>query len=61
MWQEWLIAFGLLLVIEGILPALHPRGFRQALELLQQTSEGQLRFWGLASMMAGALLVYLAH
>lgn len=61
MWQEWLIAFGLLLVIEGLLPALNPRGFRQAVQRLLDLDEGVLRVWGIISMAIGALLVYLAH
>ena len=51
-------AFALMLVIEGLLPFISPprwRGvFRKALEL----SDGQLRFFGLASMLAGLGLLY---
>ncbi len=61
MWQEWVIAFGLLLVIEGILPAFNPRGFHQALQVLLAVDEQPLRVWGIISMALGAVLIYLVH
>jgi len=59
MWQDLWVALALVLVIEGILPALSPRRFRQALLLTVQMDEGSLRTAGLISMALGALLIYL--
>jgi uncharacterized protein YjeT (DUF2065 family) len=48
-----LTAFGLMLVIEGILPLLAPRLWREMFQRILQFSDGQLRFFGLSSMLAG--------
>ncbi|MEJ2507928.1 MAG: DUF2065 domain-containing protein [Gammaproteobacteria bacterium] len=58
MWQQLLIGLGLVLVIEGILPALNPRGFRQAMLMVAQLDERALRIFGVASMAVGAVLIY---
>lgn len=58
MWQHLLIGLGLVLVIEGILPALNPRRFRQAMLMAAQLDERVLRIWGVVSMALGALLIY---
>ena len=59
MWQTFLLAFGLLLVIEGILPALNPGGYRRTIQAISSMDERVLRTWGLISMTAGAVLSYL--
>jgi len=59
MWQTFLLAFGLLLVIEGVLPALNPHGYRKTMQVLSSMDARVLRIWGLISMSAGALLIYL--
>ena len=59
MWQTFLLAFGLLLVIEGILPALNPGGYRRTIQSVSSLDERVLRTWGLISMTAGAVLIYL--
>lgn len=52
--------FALMLVIEGILPFVAPRVWREAFRNLIELKDGQLRFAGLASMAAGlALLAFL--
>ncbi|HKK04353.1 MAG TPA: DUF2065 domain-containing protein [Gammaproteobacteria bacterium] len=58
MWQQLLIGLGLVLVIEGILPALNPRGFRQAMLMVAQLDERALRIFGVVSMAVGAVLIY---
>ena len=50
-----LAAFGLMLVLEGMLPFLAPRAWRQAFSRLLTLSNGQLRFMGLLSMGIGLL------
>lgn len=59
MWQTFLLAFGLLLVIEGIMPALNPGGYRRAIQVISSMDNRVLRIWGLISMSAGAILIYL--
>ena len=59
MGQTLLIALALLLIIEGLLPFLAPGFWREAFRRLTEMSDGQLRFIGLTSMLAGLLLLYL--
>lgn len=54
-----LTALALVLVIEGILPFLIPALWREAFRRLTEMSDGQIRFVGLSSMVAGVLLLYL--
>lgn len=61
MWQELGIALCLLLVLEGILPFLCPRQWREALIQLAQLSDRQLRLMGLASMLLGTVVLYWLH
>lgn len=52
-------AFALMLVIEGLLPFISPSQWRRVFERATQMSDGQIRFIGLSSMLAGlAMLVY---
>lgn len=51
-------ALALMLVVEGLLPFLSPGTWRQVFERAVQMSDGQIRFIGLSSMLAGiAMLV----
>jgi uncharacterized protein len=52
--------FALMLVIEGILPFTAPRFWREAFRRFTLMSDGQIRFAGLASMVAGVVLLFLA-
>jgi uncharacterized protein YjeT (DUF2065 family) len=52
-----LIAFALMLVIEGVLPFLVPGMWRETFRRLTEMSDGQIRFIGLTSMLAGLLLL----
>ena len=56
-----LIAFALMLVIEGILPFLMPVLWRETFRRLTEMSDGQIRFIGLTSMLAGLLLLYIVR
>jgi uncharacterized protein YjeT (DUF2065 family) len=56
-----LTAFALVLVIEGVLPFLIPGLWREAFRRLTEMSDGQVRFLGLSSMVAGVLLLYLVR
>lgn len=50
-------AMALMLIAEGLLPFLNPRGWRAVFERALQLSDGQLRFIGLLSLLAGLLLL----
>jgi uncharacterized protein YjeT (DUF2065 family) len=52
-------AVALMLVIEGLLPFLLPNVWRDAFRRLTEMSDGQIRFVGLTSMLAGLLLLFL--
>jgi uncharacterized protein YjeT (DUF2065 family) len=52
-------AVALMLVIEGLLPFLLPTIWRAAFRRLTEMSDGQIRFVGLSSMLAGVLLLFL--
>lgn len=56
-----LTAIGLMLVIEGIVPFMAPPLWRQAFRRMTEMSDGQLRFVGISSMLAGLLMLYLIH
>ncbi len=58
MWDTLLIAFALMLVIEGMLPFLLPAMWREAFKKLTVAGDNQIRFIGLTSMLAGLLLLY---
>jgi len=46
-------AFALVLVVEGLLPLLAPRFWRESFAKLVTLSDGQLRFVGLISILLG--------
>lgn len=46
-----------MLVLEGILPFLAPKAWRQTFQRMVEMKDGQLRFIGLASMIGGLLLL----
>lgn len=53
-------ALALVLVIEGLLPFISPTAWRRAFTQLLQLRDGQLRFFGLCSIVMGLLLLWLA-
>jgi len=55
-----LLAFALMLIIEGLLPFLAPGVWRDAFRRITQLTDGQIRFFGLTSMLIGLLLLVLA-
>ena len=57
MTSSLLIAFALMLVLEGLLPFLAPAVWRETFRRLVQLSDGQLRFVGLTSMLIGLFLL----
>jgi uncharacterized protein YjeT (DUF2065 family) len=53
----WL-AFALVLVIEGFMPFVSPTTWRKTFLQILQLSDGQLRFFGLASLLSGLVLIW---
>ncbi|MEJ1127254.1 DUF2065 domain-containing protein [Variovorax sp. CCNWLW225] len=51
-------ALALVLVIEGILPFVSPGRWRRGFGQLMQLRDGQLRFFGLCSILLGLLLLW---
>ena len=56
-----LMALALMLVIEGLLPFLAPKLWRETFLRLMQLSDGQIRFFGLTSMIAGLILLLISR
>jgi len=56
---SWLTALALVLLAEGLLPFLSPGGWRRMFEQLLQLQDGQIRFFGLCSLLAGLALLWL--
>ncbi len=54
------LALALMLVIEGILPLAAPAVWRDLFRRVMQLKDGQIRFFGLASVLIGLLLFWLA-
>jgi uncharacterized protein YjeT (DUF2065 family) len=55
-------AFGLLLILEGILPFAAPGVWRDTFRRLVELSDGQLRFVGLVSIVLGVVsLLLISH
>ena len=57
-WDYLVGAFALMLVVEGLLPFLSPPRWRAVFERATRLSDGQIRFIGLASMLAGLVMLY---
>ncbi|MGQ0509685.1 MAG: DUF2065 domain-containing protein [Betaproteobacteria bacterium] len=50
-------AIALVLIIEGLLPFLAPSAWRETFRRILALSDGQIRFFGLTSMIIGLLLL----
>lgn len=50
-------ALGLMLVLEGLLPLITPKVWRDTFKRMVAMNDGQLRFVGLISMLTGLLLI----
>ena len=57
MWETFLMAIALMLILEGILPFLSPRIWRETFKKMIEVNDGQLRFIGLTSMIFGLVIL----
>lgn len=51
------LAFGLMLVFEGLLPLLMPQQWREMFMRVAGMRDGQIRFFGLVAVLAGCFLL----
>jgi len=56
--NEFIAAFALFLVFEGLLPFASPAMFRQTMMQMSQMSDSTLRLTGLGGMLLGVVLLY---
>ena len=59
--SDLLEALGLLLVLEGIAPFLHPKAVKRAFARLLTLHDRELRFAGLGSMLVGIVILFLVR
>ena len=59
MWHDLLVALCLVLVIEGVVPFLYPRRWREMVMMLAEVDDRTMRIVGLMSMLLGTGLLYL--
>ena len=55
--QTFWLALALVLVIEGLLPFLAPKVWRETFRRVTEFSDGQIRFIGLSSMLVGVMML----
>jgi len=60
-WTDLLAAFALYLVLEGILPFVNPQAMKRFMLTMANFADQHLRIWGLVSMAAGLVLLYVAR
>ena len=56
--ETFLSAIALVLILEGILPFLAPKLWRETFRRIIELADGQVRFVGLASIAAGLILLF---
>jgi uncharacterized protein len=61
MWDTFLMAIALMLVLEGIFPFTFPNAWRDTFRKIIELEDGQIRFIGLTSMMIGLIVLYLVN
>ena len=59
MWPTLLTAFALMLLIEGLLPFVAPKAWRETFRRIIELGDGQIRFLGLSSIVVGVVLLFI--
>ena len=59
--DAFVAACALVLVLEGLLPLVAPRVWRDTFRRMTELSDGQLRFIGLTSLLAGTAVLLVFH
>ena len=58
--DAWLLAIGLMLVLEGFMPMVAPKRWRRLFEQLLQMQDGQIRFFGVFMVLVGLAFLWWA-
>jgi uncharacterized protein len=58
---DFVAAFALFFVLEGIVPFLNPGGLKRALAKLIEIGDRELRIAGLGSMLVGVFILFLVR
>lgn len=58
MWQDLAVALCLVMVVEGLMPFIAPRSWRQTMLQLATLADTKIRMMGLLSMLFGVGLLY---
>jgi len=61
MLHDVLVALCLMLVLEGMIPFISPRGWRDMIRTISQLDDRHVRALGLTSMLLGTGLLYLVN
>jgi uncharacterized protein YjeT (DUF2065 family) len=54
------VAFGLMLLLEGVIPFLFPKRWRDTFIRITRLSDGQIRFLGFIALLGGSATLVLA-
>ena len=57
LWDSLLAAVALVLILEGLLPLISPTKWREMFSQLLQLQDGQIRFFGLGTVLLGLFLL----
>jgi uncharacterized protein len=60
-WSELCAGLAIASIIEGMMPFLNPAAMRRLLQRLTAMEDRELRLGGLASMLAGLVILYLVR
>lgn len=60
-WGDFWAALALVLVLEGLIPFLSPRGYKNMVQQMASMSEQMLRGTGLALIVFGLVFLYLVR
>ena len=55
--SSFFTALALVFIMEGLLPFISPKGWRGVFEKVLKLSDGQIRFYGLGSIVVGLTLL----
>jgi uncharacterized protein YjeT (DUF2065 family) len=58
--DAWVLAMGLVLVLEGLMPMIAPSRWRRLFEQMLQLQDGQIRFFGIFLVLIGLALMWWA-
>lgn len=60
-WTDLFAALSLVLVIEGLLPFINPKGYKSTMMQMASFPENTIRSIGFGSMIAGVICLYLVR